>query len=140
MKRFVRVLRLQPTARRLSIEALVLLGTIAPVLKFGPSALTGRIIRRASSGGAGAADRAFVAEVAAAVKRAAPHVAGATCLAQALTGWLMLTRRQQAATVRLGVSRGSTSELNAHAWVECNGERVIGGEGAAGYTPFPTFS
>lgn len=140
MNRFARLLRLEPAARGLSIEAAVLLGMIAPGLKFGPSALTGRLIRRASTASSGTADPVLVAEVAAAVRRAAYQVRGGTCLAQALTGWLMMTCRHQPATVRLGVNRDRASGLSAHAWLECNGARIIGGDAAGEYAPFPMFS
>jgi len=60
--------------------------------------------------------------VVAAVTRAAPHVPEATrCLARALTGWLMMRRRNEVAIVRLGVNRAGAKAFAAHAWLECNG-------------------
>jgi hypothetical protein len=140
MKRVARVLRLAPGERRLLLEAFALLGVISPVLKFGSGKLTGRLIRRASTAVAGHADAKVAFAVAAAVNQAGLHVPGATCLARALTGWLMVTRRHQPATLRLGVHRADSDEFAAHAWLECNGQSVIGGERVHEYTPFPTFS
>ena len=140
LRRVARVLRLNRQERRLLLEALTLLSAVSPLLKFGPGKLTGRLIQRASTSAAGPTDAKLASEVAAAVNKAAAHVPTSTCLARALTGWVMVTRRHEAATVRLGVQRGSAREIAAHAWLECNGQRVIGGESAHEYTPFPTFS
>jgi hypothetical protein len=122
------------------LEALVLLGTVAPLLKFGPAALTGRILRRLLGVPSRPADPQVVSGVAAAVTRAAAHVPFATCLARAVTAWLMVRRRHEGATLRLGVSRDGARGFMAHAWLECNGERVIGGELAQNFTAFPPFS
>lgn len=138
--RLARVLTLSPSDRRLLFEALVLLGMVAPVLKYGPGAVAGRLLKRAAAGSSGTADREVVLDVVRAVTRASPHVPGATCLAQALAGWVMVRRRHAGAVVRLGVNRSATSELLAHAWLECNGERVIGGQSGADFTPFPPVS
>ena len=122
------------------VEAFLLLGVVSPVLKYGPGALTGRILRRASAKTAGPSNPKVVSAVARAVTKAAPHVPGATCLARALAAWFMVTRRHEVATVRLGVRRESDRALAAHAWLECNGLPVLGGETAHGYTPFRHFT
>jgi hypothetical protein len=52
----------------------------------------------------------------------------------------LLARRGCHATVRIGVARSETGELQAHAWVEVDGSIVIGGsESQKHYTPLATF-
>jgi hypothetical protein len=51
----------------------------------------------------------------------------ATCLVQALAGDVLLRRRGVAATLRIGVRPGGpVVPIEAHAWVECEGEVAIG--------------
>jgi Transglutaminase-like superfamily len=136
-KSVARLLRMERNERHLLLEAVTLLSGVSSLLKYGPDQLTGRLVRRASTSSAGPTNERLGSEVAAAVNQAAAHVPSATCLARALTGWVMVTRRHGSATVRLGVNRGNALEFAAHAWLDCNGQRVIGGENACEYTPFP---
>lgn len=48
------------------------------------------------------------------------------CLAQALVGERMLRAEGLAPELRIGVTKGAAGEFLAHAWVECDGEIVIG--------------
>jgi hypothetical protein len=121
-------------------EALLLLCTASPILRFAPSFLTGRLVTRAAANQPSSADRQVVVAVARAVKCASRRVPGSTCLAQALAGWAMLTRRHEGAVVRLGVNRDAAGGLLAHAWLECNGEKVLGGRVASAFVPFPPIS
>lgn len=50
----------------------------------------------------------------------------ASCLAQAMAGTILLARRGYSASLHLGVMRGSQESLGAHAWVECEGQVVLG--------------
>lgn len=71
-------------------------------------------------------------EIGRAVERAATVVPGATCLVQALAAEWLLRREGWDPTVRIGVARHGNG-VAAHAWVECGGEIVLGGEEAAAY-------
>jgi len=63
---------------------------------------------------------------------------GVTCLPRALTTQYMLTRYGQPATLRIGVALEKNQKLNAHAWVEVQGEIVIGKlSDLSRYTPLP---
>ena len=64
-----------------------------------------------------------------AVTAVARRVPKATCLVQALIANALLRRRNVACELRMGIRiRGdSAANLEAHAWVECNGVVVIGG-------------
>ena len=76
-----------------------------------------------------------------AIRVASAYLPFATCLSQALTAQILLRRRGYPAVVRIGVARTHGRRLEAHAWVECAGQIVIGGsaESLAQYTPLPSF-
>jgi len=58
---------------------------------------------------------------------AARFLAPMTCLTKALATDTMLRRKGLASELRLGVRRGDGADpLEAHAWVECGGDVVIG--------------
>jgi len=72
------------------------------------------------------------------VRRAARLVPHATCLSQAFAARVLLARSGRASQVRFGVLAPTGSGLEAHAWLECDGEVVIGDVPAGPrYTPFP---
>jgi Transglutaminase-like superfamily len=62
----------------------------------------------------------------------------ASCLAQALAAHAMLRRRGISNRVCLGVNRNS-DRLAAHAWIEVEDDKVIGGAEAAAFTPIAAF-
>jgi hypothetical protein len=70
-----------------------------------------------------------VGSVTSAVRSASRYVPRATCLTQALFAERMLARRGRAATLRIGVVRGATGALEAHAWLEHEGRVIIGDDG-----------
>ena len=84
-------------------------------------------------------DPGLVRHVALVVKTIARYIPRATCLTQALVTKVLLTRRGQSATLRIGVCHGSRGEFIAHAWVESNGDIVIGDENLSleGFTSLP---
>ena len=49
------------------------------------------------------------------------------CLAQALAVQFLLKRRRLLAELCIGVTKDTSGKLVAHAWVETNGQVVIGG-------------
>ncbi len=60
------------------------------------------------------------------------------CLSQAIVADTLLRRRGYPSQLHLGVAHGPKGELKAHAWVESDGEVVIGGdESPAEFRPFP---
>lgn len=67
---------------------------------------------------------------------ASRYVPGAeTCLVQALAANFLLRRRGYPAYLRLGVVKNEKGDLEAHAWVECDGAVIIGGSGIERYEP-----
>ncbi len=51
---------------------------------------------------------------------------GAKCLARALTAQVLMSRRGYSPQLRIGVAKGEEGQLEAHAWVESQGQVVIG--------------
>jgi hypothetical protein len=62
-----------------------------------------------------------------AVRVAARHVPGASCLTQAIALHLLLERRRIGSHLVVGVAR-TNGRFRAHAWVDSDGEVLIGGE------------
>ncbi len=61
------------------------------------------------------------------------------CLTEALAGLVMFRRVGYSARLRIGVLRDDDSPLGAHAWLECEGQVVIGGtKSALRYVSLPT--
>lgn len=61
------------------------------------------------------------------------------CLAQALTGMLMLSRRRGSATLYLGVAKDESGSdaMAAHAWLKC-GDMIL--TGVSGYEAYSVIS
>ncbi len=53
------------------------------------------------------------------------NVYKATCLKQVLLLWFLLGRKSIQSEIKIGIPIVSTTEFNAHAWLECNGELMI---------------
>lgn len=58
-----------------------------------------------------------------------------TCLTQALTVQLLMSRRKLHSLLHIGVVKGEGEQLEAHAWVESAGEVIIGGFELERYVP-----
>jgi hypothetical protein len=70
-----------------------------------------------------------------AVTAVSRYVVKATCLTQALTLQVLLQKEGYNAALRIGVIRNEEGQLHAHAWVESEGEVLIGGSEISSYTP-----
>jgi hypothetical protein len=73
--------------------------------------------------------------VALAMRRAARTAPGSTCLARALTAYLLCRRAGIPAEIRIGVARGDGGALDAHAWVASGAAIVVGALGVERYVP-----
>jgi hypothetical protein len=83
------------------------------------------------------ADSASVGRVVWAVRATSPYLR-AICLPQALAVQVLLARRGCPSQLRIGFTRSKGGQMSAHAWVECQGQVVIGGTGnMAAYIPVP---
>ena len=74
-----------------------------------------------------------------AVRVGSRYVPSATCLTQALTGQVLLSRRGYAPKLRIGVAQEAGRGFEAHAWLLCDDEVVIGGgANLTRFTPMPS--
>ena len=124
MNTFRRLARLTPADRARLAEAFVLIVCVRIGLRLlSFPELTRRLDRRAQSSPNQRDVLSRITWAAAAVTRRLP---GTTCLAEALTAHTMLRRHGYDATLRIGARCGASTALEAHAWVECRGDVVIG--------------
>jgi hypothetical protein len=75
-------------------------------------------------------------ECADAIRRAARVFPAGRCLAHAVAASCMLRRAGRVSAIRMGVGFDADRRFNAHAWLECDGTVVTGGELADCYVPF----
>jgi Transglutaminase-like superfamily len=129
--------RLPSPKRRLFVVATLLMLAIKLALTLLPyrklSGLVdrlGRAVRRPRYAPAASPER-----IAWAVARAGCFVPKATCLTQALAAKVLLERSGHPAQVRVGFGRSEDARLIAHAWVESDGQVVLGGLDLTRYTP-----
>jgi hypothetical protein len=81
-------------------------------------------------------NQASIRHIVWAVTVASRYVPAATCLTQALATQVLLRRCGYSANLRIGVARSEAGEFQAHAWVEYQGEVVIGGvQAPSRFTP-----
>ncbi len=62
------------------------------------------------------------------------------CLAQAISGKMMLRRRQTPSTLYLGVAKKEDGDLNAHAWLRAGESIILGGGGLERFAVVSTFA
>jgi transglutaminase superfamily protein len=127
---------LGPDARRLVVEAAVLLGFVwvgLRILSF--AKLRHALDRCATRPGRGS--RSSRSQIGWAVGAAGRRLPGRTCLMEALVADVMLRRRGYNSELHLGIRKTSdpSQPLDAHAWVESEGGIVVGAlETLAQYT------
>jgi hypothetical protein len=68
-----------------------------------------------------------------AIRRAARLITGSSCLEQALAAQALLTRHGYKPRLTIGVAK-DRAHFEAHAWVTCGDEVLIGGPGTGRYT------
>ena len=129
MRRLKRLASLTIRERSLLRRALLVVSITRVALWIVPVAAARRIAARAAApaGNAIAVDR-----VAWAVKAASRYVPGATCLTQALAAQALLKSSGHESRVEIGVVR-EAGKFEAHAWVVCRDQIVVGGPAVARY-------
>jgi len=61
-----------------------------------------------------------------AVRVTSPFIPGSTCLTNALTGYVLLSREDYPNNLRIGVTKGDEGNFEAHAWLESGDKTVLG--------------
>ena len=61
-----------------------------------------------------------------AVETSSRYMPGVKCLARALTTQVLMNQHGYSSELRIGVAKGESGELEAHAWIESQGKVVIG--------------
>lgn len=137
MDRLRRFLQLSPSERCLLLEAAFLLGVIRIGLWLLPIFTLHRLLTRVV-GHSGARRRPGLSphQVARAVAIASAFVPGSrTCLIQALATQALLEREGHLCNLWIGISKEVSGKFIAHAWVESEGQIVIGGTEVESFTP-----
>lgn len=113
---------------------------VVVLVRLGLSLLPFRFLRRMITGlrnGTLRSDSRTPARLAWAVAKTSRLVPWATCLTQALATQVLLTRTGYQGVLHIGVAFDDAHELKAHAWLECQGCIIIGGNGQRHFTPLP---
>lgn len=137
MRGLRKFLRLPSAKRRLLVRAAFLLGTIRLGLWLLPFQTLRHLLVRLSSSSITSHDpeRSSKESVVWAVETAGRHLTrAATCLTLALTVQVLLLRRGYPAIVHIGAVKMDGEQFLAHAWVESEGQAVIGGHELERYT------
>lgn len=142
MKQLYNVVHLKTSDRQLLITTFVLLATIRFGLWLLPFPTWHRLlagitqVKRLQQ-----AEPTSILKIVWAVSVASRYMPGGVkCLARALVTQVLLNWNGHAAQLRLGVAKGEEGQLEAHAWVESQGQIVIGGlSNLSSFTPLPSF-
>jgi len=142
MKRFVKFWQLAPVERRLLFSALgsltiVRLGLWVLPLQRILAYLKRLQLQTSEAPKSGENSEVSATQIAWAIRSVGRYLpGGGNCLVQSLAGQFMLARRGYASQLHIGAAR-EDGEFKAHAWVECQGQIIIGAAGVSQYTPFP---
>lgn len=125
MRQLKRFVQLTGTERRILIRVLFVVGVARAALCVLPANTVRKVVAKAASGAAGT-----VTQMVWAVRAVSRYLPGATCLTQAVAAQALLTQSGFASQVEIGVAKdkGDLGRLQAHAWVVCQGQVVLGGQ------------
>jgi hypothetical protein len=133
-----RFARLSPTEKALFLRTALLVLAI----RVGLLVLPVRAVRRRlviGTDGESAALNHSVERIVWAVGAVSRYVPGTTCLMRALAAQRLLGRSGHHATVQIGVRKDEQHGFQAHAWVVCGEQIVIGGPEASHFVPMLTW-
>lgn len=127
-KALIKFLTLKQSDRRLLVKTLFLLAAIRVGLKLLPFHRVRSLLAKISQPNANLqrADENSTNKVVWAVTVVSPYLR-AICLPQALAAQVLLGRRGYPTQLRIGFTRNESGAMSAHAWVESQGQIVIGG-------------
>ncbi|NEO92611.1 MAG: lasso peptide biosynthesis B2 protein [Moorea sp. SIO3G5] len=143
MKRLRKFLRLTSRERQLVINTFILLGLIRLALWLLPFQTLRRLVAKISqpSPQAQGVNQTNLSKIVGAVNLSSRYMPGGVkCLARALTTQVLMSRCGYSPQLRIGVAKGEGGKLEAHAWVENQGQVVIGYlRDLSRFTPLPSF-
>ncbi|NEO22845.1 MAG: lasso peptide biosynthesis B2 protein [Moorea sp. SIO4G2] len=143
MKQLRKFLRLTSRERQLVINTFILLGLIRLGLWLLPFQTLRRLIAKISQPSlqAQGVNQTNLSKIVGAVNLSSRYMPGGVkCLARALTTQVLMSRCGYSPQLRIGVAKGEGGKLEAHAWVENQGQVVIGYlRDLSRFTPLPSF-
>ncbi len=134
MRRLRKFLSLPARRRALLVKAALLLGFVRIGLKTLPFQKMRSIVDRISETSKSAKQPSSAEEVVWAVDTLGRRMPG-SCLTQALAAQVLLGRRGLPTRIHIGAVREDEEQFLAHAWLESEGEVLIGGHELERYTP-----
>jgi transglutaminase superfamily protein len=143
MARLFKVLALSKRERTLLVEALFLLVFARIGLRTMPFVTLKHILSKLATNRARTGDivcdnrvRSQILWAVATAGRQVPLAS--TCLTRALAVQVLLARSGDQSDLRIGVTRDSNGKFLAHAWLEKQGDILIGGDCSNDFTLMPT--
>jgi hypothetical protein len=127
ISRLQRLLQLPAAERRLLLEALGLHWAFRAGLGLVPFRKLSGLATGLGEGRLRTSAATPAESVVWAVSATSPFTPRVTCLTRSLTLQAMLRRRGRPALLRIGVAKPSGEPLEAHAWVELEGQVYLGG-------------
>lgn len=132
MRSLKRFILLSPQRQSLLLQALFATLIVRLALRWLPV----QTVQRVTKGSSRRATQSFVIdEIIWASHAAARLIFGSNCLVRALAAQALLERHGYMPRVTIGVRKCKSAGFEAHAWVTCAGEVLIGGREAASYAP-----
>jgi hypothetical protein len=122
-------LQLSRSDQWLLIQAFVVLAVVVSGLRVLPGLTLQRLLLQVANRFSlfVLAQRPSAQNIARSIRVASRHVPKATCLPQALAAQFLLTQNSYSADLQIGVAKNKNRLLEAHAWVRCEGEILVGG-------------
>jgi len=127
MRRIRRFVRLSRSDKWLLIRTGLLLWSVRLGLWLLPYEKLCRLLFRAQPARSEVANVAEVKRIVRSVMRMSRYVPVATCLTKALAAMVLLEEAGQPACLQIGVAKSEVGNIEAHAWVECDGRVILGG-------------
>ncbi|HIK29962.1 MAG TPA: lasso peptide biosynthesis B2 protein [Oscillatoriales cyanobacterium M59_W2019_021] len=141
MRRLFERIRQKYCDRKLLLEIFIFLNLVRLGLRCLPFPTLQKLLEKASRFSPKTSERLSVGKIVWAVETSSRYMPGGIkCLARALTTQTLMKQHSHVGELRIGVAKGETGELEAHAWVEHRGRIVIGYlNDLARYIPMSSF-
>jgi Transglutaminase-like superfamily len=113
---------------RIELRVLFVVGVARAALCVLSTEAARKVAAKAATGATGSLEQMVWA-----VRVVSRYLPGATCLTQALAAQALLTQSGFPSQVEIGVAKDGFRRLQAHAWVVCHGQGVLGGQQPSHY-------